>query len=69
MTLYDRAKKVIPGGVNSPVRALGSWRQSIVYNGQKAQKYTILIIMNISIMYVLGTDILGQHSEAKRLLI
>ncbi len=39
MTLYDRAKKVIPGGVNSPVRAFGSVHMDpIFFNRAKGCK-------------------------------
>jgi len=36
--LFERAKKVIPGGVNSPVRALVPWRLSAFYKKGKGRK-------------------------------
>ena len=47
-SLYERAKKVMPGGVNSPVRAFGAvGGKSLFYKQGKVQKYPMLTVMNI----------------------
>ena len=55
--LFSRAQEVIPGGVNSPVRAFkGVGGTPVFIQKPKALTFTIPKANNISIMWFLGAN-------------
>ena len=55
--LFEKAQKVIPGGVNSPVRAFkGVGGTPVLLKKQKVLILPIAMVKNISIMLVHGAQ-------------
>ncbi len=53
--LFKKSKEIMPGGVNSPVRAFRAVNQNpVLLRGQKVQRYMMLMAVNIQTMCVHG---------------
>lgn len=57
--IYEKAINIIPGGVNSPVRAFKSVKRShpIFIKKEQVLKFGMRIIMNILIISALGVHL------------
>lgn len=66
--LFERAQRVLPGGVNSPVRGASSFRPYPVYleRGDGAHVYDVDGNRYVDVIMGLGPVVLGHNDRAGR---